>query len=115
MGMETCANCGRTIGNLEAAHLFGDKVVCASCRGILAGIDPKPPASSRSERKSLMIILGGAGLFILGTRVIYELRKGGLSERYSTLAEIMGLVGLAGVLIAFYGLVSFAIHFMRRP
>ena len=36
-GPEACANCGRTIGKLEAAHLWNEQVVCAECHGKLAG------------------------------------------------------------------------------
>lgn len=30
--METCANCGRTIGNLERAYVFLGRVVCFDCK-----------------------------------------------------------------------------------
>jgi hypothetical protein len=33
--METCRNCGRTIGNLETAHLFRGQVVCQQCNAVL--------------------------------------------------------------------------------
>lgn len=33
--LESCDNCGRAIGKLEAPHLWQDHVVCAQCRGIL--------------------------------------------------------------------------------
>jgi DNA-directed RNA polymerase subunit RPC12/RpoP len=36
--MEVCANCGRTIGNLEVANIFREHVVCSEC---LARLTPK--------------------------------------------------------------------------
>jgi DNA-directed RNA polymerase subunit RPC12/RpoP len=35
MGIETCSNCGRTIGSLEQAFVFEDHVVCAQCNDLL--------------------------------------------------------------------------------
>ena len=52
-GLEACANCGRTIGKLEAAHLWNERVVCAECHGKLAGaqggtVAPPPVVLYRS-------------------------------------------------------------------
>ena len=35
MGLETCENCGRTIGKLEQAYIHNNKVVCKECNELL--------------------------------------------------------------------------------
>jgi len=35
MAEETCANCGNTIGKLQTAYIFNDKIVCHKCNLIL--------------------------------------------------------------------------------
>lgn len=42
--LETCENCGRTIGALETPHVHNDHVVCAECAGHLA----RSPSSAPS-------------------------------------------------------------------
>jgi len=43
--METCANCGRTIGNLETPFIAREKIVCRECFSRLSSPPPTPPAS----------------------------------------------------------------------
>jgi hypothetical protein len=43
-GLETCANCGRTIGKLETPHVHNEHVVCAECHGRLGGAMHAPGA-----------------------------------------------------------------------
>jgi hypothetical protein len=48
-GLETCANCGRTIGNLETPHLHQEHVVCPECYARLA----VPAASAASKQRAV--------------------------------------------------------------
>src|ERR1700677_2340712 len=41
--METCANCGRTIGNLETPRLHQEHVVCKECCDRLQSKPPPMP------------------------------------------------------------------------
>src|SRR5438552_16215297 len=50
--MDTCENCGRTIGKLEQAFVFQQSPVCAECYARLA----KPHSTSR--RVGLIAIVG---------------------------------------------------------
>lgn len=44
MTTETCENCGKPIGKLEAAHLYQEHVVCAGCLDALTNMQQIPPA-----------------------------------------------------------------------
>ena len=46
---ETCANCGRTIGKLEAGHIYRDQIVCAACIQRLATPAPEPAEHIEAE------------------------------------------------------------------
>src|ERR1700677_2868811 len=46
--METCENCGATIGNLETPSLFQNHIVCSQCYAKLAA----PASNSTDELKS---------------------------------------------------------------
>ena len=52
-GLEACANCGRAIGKLEAAHVWNEQVVCADCHGKLAGATTPCgcPTATRKPRR----------------------------------------------------------------
>jgi hypothetical protein len=60
--METCANCGRTIGNLETPRIFGEEVVCAGCWKTLweqtetAAIETPPPLIDLHEQISTELL-----------------------------------------------------------
>ena len=47
--METCANCGRTIGNLEQQSVWQNKIVCAECNDRLTKGQSKEAASGQSD------------------------------------------------------------------
>lgn len=51
--VETCANCGATIGRLEQARLWQDNVVCARCHERLAPAQVPPPGMSRSPGRDV--------------------------------------------------------------
>ena len=58
MGPEACANCGRAIGKLEAAHIWNEQVVCAECHGKLAGAPAAagaPPAVPTSVAPPVVV------------------------------------------------------------
>jgi hypothetical protein len=46
MGLETCNNCERTIGNLEQAYVYNDKTVCKECNALLHIKTNDEPASN---------------------------------------------------------------------
>ena len=66
--LETCANCGRTIGNLETPHLWNQQVVCGECINRLSSPAPAvpPPASSLVPRPASRPSTMGRFLRILG-------------------------------------------------
>lgn len=70
--MEKCANCGKTIGDLEPAHIFNEHVVCGECRAKL-----QPPviayqAASGSRSKKWLVWM------VLVVLVIAVVMAGGL-------------------------------------
>ena len=52
--METCENCGRTIGRLERACVWDDQTVCVECHGHLSASGPSPDAVPEIRRDPLM-------------------------------------------------------------
>jgi len=46
MAIEQCTNCGCTLGELEEAHVYKDRVVCAACRAKLSAPPPVPAKAS---------------------------------------------------------------------
>jgi uncharacterized Zn finger protein (UPF0148 family) len=44
VALETCANCGRTIGKLEPAQLHQGNIVCPACKRTLSEAMPAEPA-----------------------------------------------------------------------
>ena len=49
MAMETCANCGRTIGNLEQQSVWQNKAVCLECKDRLTKKESKDPAANQTD------------------------------------------------------------------
>ena len=97
--METCANCGRTIGNLETPAVWNGSVVCADCHGILerqnktaqpaAATQPNPhacPHCGSSQTASLRVIyqggvsVGGATGVGVGLHSVAVFAGGGQSQ-----------------------------------
>jgi hypothetical protein len=66
--MEQCQNCGRTIGNLETANVWNDRIVCTHC---YAALNPTPDyagaasAPAAKSHRTLWIILGSIGSVLL--------------------------------------------------
>lgn len=56
--MYACANCGRTIGNLETPYLHNEQVVCGECAARLSSpaIDYETPARQPSARRRVQTI-----------------------------------------------------------
>ena len=52
ISVETCENCGRTIGKLETPRIWDEHVVCAACHDILAKSAEKSGYTPVSQRES---------------------------------------------------------------
>lgn len=47
--LDTCANCGHTIGKLETPHLWNQQKVCGVCIKRLASLEPMAPSASSMQ------------------------------------------------------------------
>lgn len=84
--METCANCGRTIGNLETPHLFREQVVCPECANRLSRQVNPPP--------------------MLGSAQTVPVANPGLSQGSSPLRIILIIAGVLFSVIAVVFLIA---------
>jgi len=85
MKIETCQNCGRTIGKLEQACVHHNQIVCKKCYSILSS-EPTPSATGNIDNDKIIVhsrqnvvrtnvkqgaLLGGCVCFLLGLILMF--------------------------------------------
>ena len=103
---ETCENCGRGIGRLEAPHLHDGHVVCADCAKRLAGDDSEPVVIEATGKSWKAWQLGGGMLMAIGLSAALF---GGYTARGTGVVTPEILIGLGVAVIGLLLLVAASI------
>ncbi len=107
---QTCANCGRPIGQLESAHSFGGHQVCGECLSRLAAAhgssSTAPPLAAKARSAATAAVQGGR-------RLVHSEPVGGL---IAALRKIPApIVRLAVVLVAAFIALVAAVGYKASP
>ena len=124
--METCENCGRTIGKLETPHRYENHVVCPKCDQLLQGqktskSEPTPAPYTQREgehvqvRKKKQIFAAmsclGTVLLLMGLVMEWQAAEDFHLQTTGEIGGIMAFIGGVGLIV---GLLGFAAARLRE-
>jgi hypothetical protein len=105
---EVCGNCGRVIGKLETAHVWGENVVCGPCLAVLRQTPPAPPVV---PQPSLAELAASARPPVIPVRTIPPRGASGVRTTLKNpwvwiVAGCVGLIVLSGLGLGAFSLFS---------